>query len=264
MKTIAVLNLKGGVAKTVTTINMAAILAHDYGRRVLVVDADSQCNATEFLGGDPSQGSLADLLRYEGGDPGAYGRNSIQLTDIPNIDLLPGDDSLMDLDLTKVELQTVRATVLRELVELLVELDEYDFVLVDCPPAFNAASAAALLAADEVIVPIKLDAFSLRGMTNLLRQIDNMRRINPSLRLAGVLPTMWYRSAQNESAAETLAAHGFRVFPPIRRTDKVDEMTFAQTPLLTSSPRSAAGVDYRRFVAVYLGKDTMKEVLPRG
>ena len=158
----------------------------------------------------------------------------------------------MDLDLTKVELQNVRVTVLRDMVQLLAERDVYDYCLVDCPPAFNAASAAALMAADEVIIPIKLDAFSLRGMTNLLRQIANMRQINPRLRLAGCLPTMWYKSDNIRQAEETLCSSGLPVFPHIRRTDKVDDMTFAQEPLLISSPRSAAGVDYRRFVQAWL------------
>lgn len=103
-----------------------------------------------------------------------------------------------------------------------------------------------------MIIPIKLDAFSLRGMTCLLRQISNMRRINPRLRLAGCLPTMWYNSPKIQEAEATLRASGLPVFRPIRRTDKVDEMTFAQDPLLISSPRSAAGVDYRRFVREYL------------
>ena len=130
---------------------------------------------------------------------------------------------------------------------------DYDYCIIDCPPAFNAASAAALLAADEVIIPIKLDAFAIRGMTNLMRQIANMRAINPGLRLAGVLPTAWYRSDKIQSAEQILKDNGFTVFQHIRRTKKVDDMTFDQEPLLATSPRSAAGVDYRRFVREYLG-----------
>lgn len=254
MRTTIILNLKGGVAKTASTVNIAAILARDYQKRVLLVDADSQCNTTEFFGGDPANGNLADVLRFIGveGDGDEFAVANIQPTNFEGIDLLAGDDSLMDLDLTKVELQDVRATVLRDMVNLLAERNAYDFCLVDCPPAFNAASAAALMAADEVIIPIKLDAFSLRGMVNVLRQIDNMRQINPRLRVAGVLPTMWYKGDNIQQAEETLRSSGLPVFPHIRRTDKVDDMTFAQEPLLSSSPRSAAGVDYRRFVQAWL------------
>lgn len=245
MRTIVILNLKGGVAKTATAVNVAAILASDYKQRVLLIDADSQCNSTEFYGGDPAKGNLAELLRSGSQEDAAWG---IQSTRFTGVDLLAGDESLMDLDLTKVELQDVRATVLRDMVQSLDKMSLYDWVLVDCPPAFNAASAAALIAADEVIIPIKLDAFSLRGMANLMRQIANMRQINPKLRLGGLLPTMWYRSGNIQRAEETLRASGLPVYPHIRRTNKVDDMTFAQEPLLISSPKSAAGRDYRTFV----------------
>ena len=245
MRTIVILNLKGGVAKTATAVNVAAILASDYKQRVLLIDADSQCNSTEFYGGDPAKGNLAEVLRRGNHEDAAWG---IQSTRFTGVDLLAGDESLMDLDLTKVELQDVRATVLRDMVQLLDSMHLYDWVLVDCPPAFNAASAAALIAADEVIIPIKLDAFSLRGMANLMRQIANMRQINPKLRLGGLLPTMWYRSENIQRAEETLRASGLPVYPHIRRTNKVDDMTFAQEPLLISSPKSAAGRDYRTFV----------------
>lgn len=258
MRTIAIINLKGGVGKTASTVNIAATLAKDYKQRVLLVDADSQCNTTEFFGGDPRRGNLADVLRFEGNDQIdalTFAVGSIQASSFEGIDLLCGDDSLMDLDLTAVETQGVHADILRVLMARVGSeaLDLYDWCLVDCPPAFNAASAAALIAADEVIIPIKLDAFSLRGMTNMMRQISNMRRINPGLKLSGCLPTMWYNSPQIVEAEETLKASGLPVFNHIRRTDKVDDMTFAQEPLLISSPRSAAGVDYRRFV-----RDLMK------
>ena len=167
--------------------------------------------------------------------------------------ILPGDESLMDLDLTKVEKSDVRSTVLQELAQDAEKLNLFDFILVDCPSAFNAASAAALLAADEVVIPIKLDAFSLRGMANLMRQISNMRKINPLLRLSGLLPTMWYKSDNIAKAEQQLKASGLPIYPHIRRTDKVDDMTFAQEPLVVSSPNSAACIDYKRFVKSLIG-----------
>ena len=255
MRTIAVVNMKGGVGKTATVINVAAVLARDYRQDVLVIDADSQCNTTEFFGGDPAEGSLAQLLRMEpdpylGSDEAAVA--ALQPANFEMIDLLCAEDSLMDLDLSKVEGQEVNVTVLRDLRRYLAETPDVgnpdDWCLIDCPPAFNAASAAALLMADEVLIPIKLDAFSLRGMTNLLRQVENMRKINPDLKLLGCLPTMWYRSDRTEEAETVLRESGLPVFDHIRRTDKVDEMTYAQEPLLVTSPNCAAGVDYRKFV----------------
>lgn len=247
MRTICILNLKGGVAKTATTVNMASILSHDYGKRVLVVDADSQCNTSEFFGFKGGfKKTLADILRADP-DDGLATEDIIVQSNYSGVFLIPADDSLMDLDLTKVEGKELYICCLRDLREA---TDVYDYMIIDCPPAFNAASAAALLAADEVIIPIKLDAFSLRGMKNLMQQIANMRKINSNLKLSGILPTMWYRSDKIIEAEELLRNSAFNVFPHIRRTNKVDDMTFAQEPLIETSPRSAAAVDYRKFVKV--------------
>lgn len=253
IRTTAIVNLKGGVAKSTTVINMAAILAKKHCKKILIIDADSQCNTTEFFGVNPKCGNLAYILRGPGNHPrpGAYAASHIQQTCFPGIDILAGDDSLMDLDLSKVEQQTVNANVLRYLMDEIK--DKYDYAFIDCPPAFNAASAAALIAADDVIIPIKLDAFSLRGMVNLTRQIMNMRRINPRLKIAGILPTMWYNDPEIADAEKQLREAGLHVFPHIRRSDKVDKMTFRQEPLLISSPRSSAGIDYRKFVKEFVG-----------
>lgn len=252
VRVTAIVNLKGGVAKTTTTINMAAILAADYRKRVLIIDADSQCNTTEFFGVRQASGNLARVLRDAGNyeNPGLFGAGFIRKTEYPGIDLLPADDALMDMDLSKVESGAINSNVLRYLVEYV--RNRYDYIIIDCPPAFNAASAAALVAADDVIIPIKLDAFSLRGMSNITRQIRNMRRINPRLELAGILPTMWYKDPQIVAAEYQLRDAGLRVFHHIRRSNKVDAMTFAQDPLNSSSTHSAACVDYRRFVTEYV------------
>lgn len=252
MKTIAICNLKGGVAKTVTTVNLAADLAHYHGKRVLVIDADSQCNASDFLGGGREGHNLATLLRTPavertGFNAAVEAAQTISASTVPGVDLLPADDSLMDLDLSKAANGDAW-------VECLLEIrgcvsHDFDFTLIDCPPAFNAAAAAALLAADEVIVPIKVDAFSLRGMGNLLRQISNMRKINPALRVAGVLPVMWYPSKEAEDALRQLREYGLPVFQRIRRSTMVDAMTYRQEPLFRSSPKSGACKDYRSFAA---------------
>ena len=252
-RTTAILNLKGGVGKTTTVINLAALLAKDHKARVLVIDGDSQCNTTEFFHGRPDDGNLSHILRnskfFE--EPEKQVVQYIQQTQYENIDLIPGDESLMDMDLSKVEQGTISSNVLRYLVEEVA--NKYTHILIDCPPAFNAASAAALIAADDVIIPMKLDAFSIRGMGNLMRQIRNMQRINPRLKIAGLLPTMWYKDPQIKEAEEQLKAAGLKVFHHIRRSDKVDRMTWEQDPLTISSPNSAAGVDYRKFVAQYAG-----------
>lgn len=248
MRTIAIINLKGGVGKTVTAINTAAILAAERVQRVLVIDADSQGNTTEFLQRDKLHpATLADLLRDRGVPV-------IEKSKLRGIDLICANEELMDLDLTKVETGSASATCLRDLLSVEQGVGgNYDFCIIDCPPAFNAASCAALVAADEAVVPMKLDAFSLRGMDNVLRQIKNMQKINPRLKLAGILPTMWYRSDNIVQAERMLKSSNLPMFGRIRRTPKVDDSTFGQEPLIVSSSRSAAACDYRRFVAELIG-----------
>ncbi len=245
MRIIAIINLKGGVGKTATAVNLAAILA-EREQRVLLIDADAQCNTTEFYCADPKKGNLAAVLRSSVSLAGEYAVTSIQHTDIPGVDILPGDESLMDLDLTAAVVGHAATGCLRDMAEILRARAMYDWVIIDCPPAFNAASSAALLAADEALIPMKLDAFSLRGMSNIIRQIHNMQQLNPKLRLAGLLPTMWYKSDTIKDAEAQLRASGLPVFSHIRRTPKVDDMTFKQRPIIISSPRSAASYDYRR------------------
>lgn len=190
MKAIAILNLKGGVGKTVTAVNMAHILASEHKQRVLLIDCDSQCNATEFFGLAPTEYDVtldAVLL----GECEPYYAENITPTSYSDLDMIPASDGLMDLDMSHIADKRVRGRVMADMCRSIREDDAYDYVIFDCPPAFNAASAAALLASDEVIIPIKLDAFSLRGLANVSRQIDNIRRINGNIRIAGALITMW-------------------------------------------------------------------------
>ena len=255
MKTIAICNLKGGVAKTTTTVNVAAILAKEHHKRVLVIDADSQANATHFFHVSAEK-TLADLLRLPKVERTMFtiAFESAQLikdSSIKNLSVLPADSSLMDLDLSKVQSDAVFTGCIKHLTETVAQF--YDFCLIDCPPAFNAASTAALVAADEVLIPVKLDAFALEGMANLMQQIYNMRSINRKLVVRGLLPVMWYRDDKIIEAEQTLRKSTLTVFRHIRMTPKVDLMTWAQEPLIISSPRSGACRDYRRLVGDLLG-----------
>lgn len=247
------MNLKGGTAKTVTAINTAAILAGDYAQRVLLVDADSQANLTEFVSDDPpaglTPGGFADLLR---GQPASPVKTKLQ-----NVDLLHADETLMALDVTAAGTGAADPMALADF--LSDRSDNWDWCIIDCPPAFSAGAAAALIAADEVVIPLKLDAFGVRGLANLLEQINNMRRLNAGLEIAGVLPTMCYPCEQQRKAAielkASLASIGLRMFRPIRRSPKIDEMTFAQKPIAQFSPRSNPAHDYRDFVRALVGAE---------
>lgn len=244
MRVISFVNLKGGVGKTTSTINTAAILARR-GKTVLLIDADSQCNLSDFFGGGKKK-TLAEVLR-SAPDSGRFAETAIRASSVQSVDIIPADDSLMGLDLSSVS--SLYINCLEDLFgRLRASGSLYDFVMIDCPPAFNAASTAALIASDEVVIPIKLDAFSLRGMANLTKQIENMRQINPRLRLTGLLPTMYYKSDKIREAEEILKKSGLPVFPHIRRTPKADDSTFAQRPMIETSPTCAGSRDYMRFV----------------
>lgn len=247
MRTTCIMNLKGGVAKTCTAIHMGAILSQEYGKQVLLIDADSQCNLTDFFEADSDVGSLYAAITQA--DP-SVAVCTIQNTGLVGLDILAASDDLMELDLSQLRTGKVYPTVIRDMVAALAAKKRYDFVLIDCPPAFIATGAAALMAADDVLIPIKLDAFSLKGMKRIMKQISNMQRINPKLKVAGILPTMWYNSRHIRDAEAVLCDSILHVFRHIRRSPKVDEMTFSQKAL--TCPHSGSEIDYRRFVAEYM------------
>ena len=246
------MNQKGGTAKTITAINLAATLSREHGYNVLLVDADSQANLTEYvctpeLAAQPGQ--LPELLRGKKVFP--------QQTKITGVDILTADERLMALDVSAAGSGVANAMALADFLGQPGVPMFYDQVVIDCPPAFSAAAMAALIAADDVVIPIKLDAFGIRGMSNLLEQVRNMRRINPDLSIAGVLPTVVYPTDQQRRAEadlrEALTKKGIRCFHHIRRSVKVDDSTFCQRPLLESSPKSGACHDYKVFTAELIG-----------
>lgn len=250
MKTICIMNLKGGVGKTVTACNMAAILAADHGKRVLLIDADHQGNTSKFFNADQDAVTIRDVL--SGQSPNWP--KAVQHTTYNGLDIIPADMTLAELDAFLSDPVINGLYRLQCLIQVLRADNAYDYVIIDMPPAFSFAARAALVAADEVIVPIKLDAFSVDGMAELIRQISTMKKVNSALTLAGVLITMW-RNVDVVNQAEKILRDrgGVRVFETtIRRTDIVDESTFQREPLVVYSPRSAACVDYRRLVAEYL------------
>lgn len=249
MKTICVMNLKGGVGKTVTAGNMAAILVLDHGKRVLLIDADHQGNSSKFFHADTEAATTRDILT---GDTEPYWQENVQPAGYEGLDIIPADMSLSELDAAP-ERYPLAVWRLRDFLSCVAEDSAYDFVIIDMPPAFSLAARAALAAADEVIVPIKLDAFSIDGMAELLRQTNAMKKVNARLALAGVLVTMWRNADVVIQAEDVLRSSGVPVFRTvIRRTDIVDESTFQREPLVVYSPRSAACVDYRRLVKEYL------------
>ena len=251
MRTIAVLNMKGGVGKTTTVINLAHILANDYHRRVVVVDCDPQCNLTNFYGAPTDGPTVADVLR--GTNEPYWGDIVTEVT--PWISILPASTQLWQLDLAAIQAGQSNITALRDFVEAVEEDQEVDVVLFDCPPGFTAASTAALMAAQEVIIPVLMDGFSLEGMAEMLAQVASIRSSNPELKVGGVLINQWHRSVPVIQAEKVLRAMPVPVYnQTIRRSDKVLESTMVKEAVADYSVTSSAARDYRLLVQEIFGE----------
>lgn len=247
MRVIAIMNVKGGVGKTITTVNMATILAELYDKRILVVDADGQGDTSAFLGVDTDEGAgLPALIQ---GLTSCYSE-VVEHTSFANVDVLSGNSDLYGIDLEALKRGgNIGISSITDLRDAIIEDDAYDVMLIDCPPSFTACSVAALSAADGVIIPVKLDAFSVRGMSFLMEQLRQLRRVNGRCRVDGVLVTQWHNSSVIHQSEQALRSKNVPVFcTHIRRTDKVDESTWACEPLQVYSRYSGAGADYRSFV----------------
>lgn len=247
MKTFAILNMKGGVGKTTTSINLSYLLAAEHGLNVLLIDADAQRNATRALlpGGDYP--TLYEVLTCSG--LLQYWMDVTQPTDIERLDMVPASDLLWGLDADPAgKFKVVHQ--LREFLEAAAEDETYDVAVIDCPPNFGAATAAAILAADGILIPMLPDAYSAEGMADLTRQIEGVKSINPDVRVSGILINQVQRANVVDDAIGYIRENApCPVYKSvIRRTVKVLESTWAKEPLLIWAPRSAAAVDYRAWV----------------
>lgn len=263
MRTIAIMNLKGGVGKTVTALTLADVLRRA-GRTSVIVDCDGQMSLTRFyLPGFDSDAScnVADVLM--GCSEAAWRDNTIPVDPAGLVQLLPGSNALYELDVQalKSSIHSIRS--LRDFRDAAAE-DGVDYMIFDCPPGFTAASCAALMAAQEVVIPMLVDGFSVWGVSDMIAQVSSMRKTNAGIKIAGVLICQWHKSEVVRQGEELLRGLDIPVFETvIRRTEKVPESTFSQQCVSEYSPRSAAAQDYKTWVWEYLregGSDNGKEI----
>lgn len=254
MRTIAIMNNKGGVGKTVTAINLADILARDHRKRVVAVDCDGQANLTGFFlptldAGDAV--TTADILTGAG-EP-VWSDNLMPIR--TGLELLPSSSGLYDLDLAAIKDGISTAENLGDFVRAAEEDDGADFMIFDCPPGYTVASVAALLVADEVVIPVTVDKFSIDGVNAVLQQVRRIQRARPGVSATALL-TQVRRVDVVTEGEKLLRSLGVDVFTSrIRQTDKVPESTLSLMSLAEYSPRSAAAVDYRVWV-----RELLKEV----
>lgn len=250
MKTISIINLKGGVAKTISAVNIAHILATKHDKRVLLVDNDKQGNVSKMFGvHDYDAPSIADVLTNRATifETRITSRKRINI--IPaNMNLLKANLEVM-LDTTRPQQTRLRAA-LRSVSSNSVSGD-YDYCIIDCAPDINISTINALVASNEVFIPIKIDNFAFDGLAELKDQIENVRAdFNPDLKYRCFV-TCYQNNEVNRQGEEWLRERQseYPLFSThIRRTVKIDESTFANAPILEYSPRCGAAKDYMELV----------------
>jgi chromosome partitioning protein len=249
----ALANQKGGVGKTTTTINLGAYLAR-LGQRVLLVDIDPQANATSSLGIDKRtvQLSTYDLLVRE-----AELAQVTQLTGRVRLDLAPSSPALAGATVELVNLSQ-REYRLRQALENLDQ--QYDYVLIDCPPSLGILTVNGLAAAaDGVIIPVQCEYLALEGLSQLGRIIDMVRRaLHPDLRLRGLVMTM-YDARTNlsrqviEEVRKHFPGHVFNTIIP--RSVRLSEAPSYGEPIVSYAPQSTGAIAYEALARELLQGD---------
>lgn len=249
---ISMVNQKGGVGKTTSTVSLGAALA-GYGRKVLLVDFDPQGALSVALGVNPNE---LDLTVYNViTSPVSATRDVIMPTEVENLDLLPSN-----IDLSAAELQLVtevgREHALARALGSVVA--DYDIILIDCQPSLGLLTLNALTASQGVIIPMETEYFALRGVALLMDTIGKVtERLNPNLAIIGVLATMYDPRTlhSREVLATVQQAFGDKVFQTvINRTVKFPDAAVAGEPITEFAPASTGADAYRQLAREVLAR----------
>ena len=252
---IACANQKGGVGKTTTVVGLASYLALD-GHRVLLVDMDPQGNATSGLGIDRTalESSVYDVLLA-----GVPVSEAVQETTVEGLSVLPSDRSLAGAEVELVP-SSARERRLKQVLEPAGE--EYDFILLDCPPSLGLLTVNSLTAADSVLIPLQCEYYALEGLGQLMATVDLIREhLNPELRLKGVILTMHDgRTSLSADVATEVRRHlGHQVFDVVvPRSVRLAEAPSYGQPIATYSPSSRGALAYQALTAELLVRSELQ------
>lgn len=242
MKTIAVINIKGGVGKTISAVNIGAIL-NAQGKRVLLVDLDAQANATQLLNCyGKGESSISEAFL----EKDFHTAGAILKTDYDNLDVLPSSINFAFAE-SKIIVDTTRQQQTRLKKALKQVSDDYDYCLLDCPPNIGVITINALTAADYAIVPIKIDQFALDGLDYLISAVMEIKEeFNEDLQFLGCFVTMDNTTSVNKEIKKVMYQQPIlKMFETsIKQNTRVPESTFAQAPVVFTAPKSTASINY--------------------
>lgn len=250
-RVVAIANQKGGVGKSTTAINLAASLAMQ-GHRTLIVDLDPQGNASSGLGIDRGRivVSMYDVLLKESAI-----EDAIEPTGVRDLFVVP---ATIDLAGAEIELVSVFSREQRLRRSLEPVRTDYDVILVDCPPSLGLLTVNALAASDEVLIPIQCEYYALEGLSQLLQNIDLVKRnLNPGLEIGGVVLTMFdARTKLAHDVADQVRAHfgevAYRTVVP--RTVRLSEAPSYGEPLEAFDPMSRGAIAYRQLAREFAAR----------
>lgn len=256
-KIISLANQKGGVGKTTTTINLAASLAV-LEKKVLIIDADPQANATSGLGFDLKniQSSIYECIVDE-----VEAEKVILKTDIANLDIIPSHIDLVGAEIEMLNLPN-REKVLKGAIEHLKE--SYDFILIDCSPSLGLITVNALTASDSVIIPVQCEYFALEGLGKLLNTIKIIQnRLNKNLEIEGFLLTMFDSRLNLSNQVYEEVKHHFQemVFETvIQRNIKLGEAPSYGKPVILYDASSKGAINHMNLAREILQRNKMTQL----
>ncbi len=258
--TISVINQKGGVGKTTTVINLAASLSI-LGQNNLVIDLDPQGNATTGLGmsNNNEEKNIYNLLIKK-----INIKETIQRTKIKNLDLIGSHVNLSGLEVETAN-DSNRAFVLKELLSNEKDglLDKYDNIFIDCPPSLSLLTIMALVASDELLVPLQTEFFALEGITQLVKTIDRIKEnLNPKLKIRGILLTMFDKRNKLSSEVDSEARNYFKekVYQTvIQRNVRLSEAPSHGLPCVIYDKNCVGSKSYFKLAEEFLKKNEIEE-----